>query len=270
MKELRLSLPCLDHRWRGSKLTTHFCGSKGSHEYATSSGKPTPIMTVERFLLRGVETCRQEKSGTLLNTMLAHSARSSDASTINQLKLRSRVVVRNGSPVLKSFSGCSGCSLSSCCKEMNMRKQHKQKRPFKKRIYEAAIATGVNPINDLVQPKDTPLSKAPLSFQDISPPQPRCSRGTVVVPSRRDNPFRYSHFFRAHNKSKPEFPLTRWQSPLSTISQLYHSRVGHYATNGTTTSGHGGGAGVTCSPLLFVPLSKAEDGYTAMLMKTRQ
>ena len=230
-------------------------------------------MTVERFLRRGVDSSYKKNSEIPLTSVLALSARSLDLPSIDHLQLRSRPVVRSGSPAPESSSGSSSPQLSDSSElKSNTRKRRKPKRPFKKRLYEAAIASGVDPVKNLVQPQDTPSSRVPLTFKPLSPPQPRRSRGTIVTPRGQDNPFRHLRLSRPHD-SRPKLPLARFQSFLPDLSQLGCPA----ATNrnvkqarATTRKDVLGENTVTCSPLLFVPLSQAEDSYAAMFNGRRR
>lgn len=208
-------------------------------------------MTVDRFLRQGGPNRQKKNSRAPLLAGLVLPSRNSDRSNVNYLKLRSRTVVRNWSPESGSYS--DGTS--------SKHQERKQKRTFKERIHQAAIASGVKPINVLVQPKDTPLSKPPLSFQLVSPPRSRRIRGSIMAPNRKNNPFQDLRFSHTLDPSKPKFPLSRWHTTF-----LHHLKI-CYQESGTKEAG---AAQLTSKPLHFVPLLQAEEGYKALFVQVQQ
>lgn len=212
---------------------------------------------MEEFLRQGGSN-HQERSRA---PRLAPSTRFLDESSVDHLKLRSRTVIRNRSPELGSSSVCSDSyAIPSKRQERNLCHGRRQKRGFRERIYQAAIASGVEPINVLVQPKDTPLSKPPLSFQLMSPPRSRCNRGSILTPNRKNNPFQDPRFTRALYPNKPKVPLSRWHTTLPHHSKICNQETGTKETNATQ---------LTFKPLHFIPLLQAEEGYKALFMQAQ-
>lgn len=216
---------------------------------------------MEEFLRQGSSN-HQKRSRAPLLPGLAPSTRILDESSVNHLKLRSRTVVRNQSPGLGSSSVCSDShAIPSKHQKRDPCYGRRQKRNFKERIYQAAIASGVEPISILVQPKDTPLSKPPLSFQLSSPPRSRCNRGSILTPNRKNNPFQDPRFAHAPYPSKPKVPLSRRHITLPHHSKVCYQETGTKETDATQ---------LTFKPLHFVPLLQAEEGYKALFVQFQQ
>jgi len=214
---------------------------------------------VEEFLCQG--DSNQKRSRAPLPPGLAPSTRFLNESSVDHLKLRSRTVVRNRSSDLGSSSVCSDSYvIPPKRQERNPCYGHRQKRGFKERIYQAAIASGVEPINVLVQPKDTPLSKPPLSFQLLSPPRSRRNRGSILTPNRKNNPFQDPRFTHAPYPSKPKVPLSRRHTALRHHSEICNQETGTKETCATQ---------LTFKPLHFVPLLQAEEGYKALFVRAQ-
>jgi len=212
---------------------------------------------VEEFLRQGGSN-HQKRSRAPLLPGLAPSTRFLDESSVNHLKLRSRTVVRNRSPELSSSACFDSHAILPKHRERNPCYGCRQKQGFRERIYQAAIASGVEPINILVQPKNTPLSKPPLSFQLLSPPRSRRNRGSILTPNRKNNPFQDPRFTHAPYPSKPKVPLSRWHTTLPHHSEICNQETGTKETNATQ---------LTFKPLHFVPLLQAEEGYKALFVK---
>lgn len=236
-----------------------------------STPPPDPIMTVEQFLR--IPTSRRETTELSNIRPLSALGLPVDPFAVSHLRLRSRLLVKTGSPAEESSSEHSDSPKSSSEEEMTIpKRRRKNKRPFKKRIYEAAIATGVQPTNSIVQPEDTPLSKPPLSFEPISPPRLQHKRSNILVPDRRYNPFRKSDFIRPVGKSKPRLPITRWQTCLPALPTSGHRETSSFNTKVAADADDGENRGQTpiYPPLLFVPLTQAEEGYKTMFTRLQQ
>jgi hypothetical protein len=176
---------------------------------------------------------------------------------VDYLRLRSRTVTRT--EPLGSISQVS---------QLSTKVSHsRRKRRFKQRIYEAAIATCVDPIRTLAQPVDTPQSRLPLRFE---PEDPLCIRNVPVTERklRVVNPLKQSCFSgsRAHNEQR--LPMTRWQvSPPLNRARREDCKLSEASYRLT---GDEQAQSMVPSPLEFVPLSRAETAYRIMFPSSLQ
>lgn len=136
----------------------------------------------------------------------------------------------------------------------------RKKRSFKKRIYEAAIATCVDPIRILAQPIDTPQSKPPLCFEpvDLS-----CIRNapTTERKLRVANLLKPSCFSGSGGLNEPRLPMTRWQvSPPLDRTQARDCILSETSRWDDDEQAKP----IVPFPLEFVSLSRAEASYQVM------
>ncbi|EKM78795.1 hypothetical protein AGABI1DRAFT_129076 [Agaricus bisporus var. burnettii JB137-S8] len=136
----------------------------------------------------------------------------------------------------------------------------RKKRSFKKRIYEAAIATCVDPIRILAQPIDTPQSKPPLSFEpvDLS-----CTRNapTTERKLRVANLLKPSCFSGSGGLNESRLPMTRWQvSPPLDRTQARDCILSETSRRDEDEQAKP----IVPFPLEFVSLSRAEASYQVM------
>ncbi|KAF9445474.1 hypothetical protein P691DRAFT_805583 [Macrolepiota fuliginosa MF-IS2] len=165
---------------------------------------------------------------------------------------------RHGSSPQRS----EGSSDQSTDETPKVTRKHRNRRPFGRRIYEAAIASHVDPILTLIQSRNTPASKPPLRFEPISSPSlKRRERGTVAIGVAKRNTLPISCFSHSSNSNSVRFPVTRWQTILEPKDQQVHG--GDQKIQKRLPS-YGGGRQRISSSLDFVPLSQAESAYKAM------
>jgi hypothetical protein len=164
------------------------------------------------------------------------------------LRLRSRTLIRTTPP--DSFSTLSEKDLHG-----------RSKRSFKKRIYEAAIATCVDPTRILAQPVDVPQSKPPLRLEPV---KLSCARNAPVTERklRVANPLKPSCFSGSGGPPDLRLPMTHWQvyPPLNRAQR--RDRV--LSETSSPLDGDELARSIVPSPLEFVPLSRAETAYRVM------
>lgn len=183
-------------------------------------------------------------------------------STPDILQLRSRPIARAKTSSHNSSSNHSGASDGSLNRKPKGHHQRRYKRPFRKRIYEAAVASYVDPIATLAQPKDTPVSKPSLRFEPVTPQKVRRGR---VVGLARGSTLKSSSFSHPSDSNKVKLPLTRWK-PILSSSHLQNgsTRAQNKAREELDKYKQGRQETQSCFPLSFIPLSQAEGAYKTM------
>ncbi len=210
------------------------------HTLAQGNRKSTQVNTRKNYPLRKYGVCHRPRSPSVI-------------------ELRSRQVTRTQA-LNNTSSPESGEPYEGKSKKGH---QRRGKRPFKQRIYEAAIATHADPVITLAQPRGTAASRPPLHFEPLSPPpQTRGERRTTATNMARVNSLRPSSFSRPSDPDRVKFPLTHWKTHFPT-----NARVGgaqNVPKRNKFIEDGAKGEAAEFRPLNFVPLSQAEARYKVM------
>ncbi|TFK40404.1 hypothetical protein BDQ12DRAFT_711759 [Crucibulum laeve] len=244
----------------------------------------TPILTIETFLPLAKPLKRYGRKynkNTVLEKLMSAAIPNRDTDACihedseETLNLRSRKV-RRISPSSTDCSPEGEASLASSSptnrisrlRQGTAKRKHKHKK-LGERLYEAAIVSNGDPLDNLVQP-NTNASRQPLQFAPVETPLYSARHVTLRDP-RTTNPFRSAssvHTPRAVGCTPSTFQsLTRWRTDYR-LGADYTTRP-KVTRRGHIVKKYNPKHYCSRSSLDFVPIQEAEEAYGLILRLKR-